>query len=142
MASKSEERAHNPVKCRYLRNAIKRYPDDALRLHEAGVTTEDEWTTNADDEHDTVELSMGALSVFEQSGAIEKISHRGYHTGNTWRICDGVRDLIEEDVVPRSRTPCGCSTGVITVEAGELYTCKNPDCDRTFDRETALEVVG
>lgn len=61
-------------------------------------------------------------------------------SGHLWGTSPTVYRWIQNNIDTET-TPCGCSTGIRTVEAGELYTCKADDCDETFDRETALEVV-
>ena len=131
-------RGHRPKRSRFLLSAIKRYPNAAMELLDGPRT----WTRNPEDDEDTIELGDGPLEVFHQCGVITSIGTATRSKGNIWRTNLDALSLIEEHIATRTRTPCGCSTGIRTVESGEVYTCRNDDCDERFDKETALEVVG
>jgi hypothetical protein len=110
--------------------ALNSYPEAALQLPPAGET----WT------RDDIDVPRGALKRFSQAGVIEKAG-RDDHNRYRWRTVVGVVEWVEDHIAGRSYTPCGCSTGIRTLEAGETYSCTNDDCDETFGRETAMEVM-
>ena len=94
------------------------------------------------------EIGRSAAFRLQTLEIIEKVRFVGDdeafdHEGYLWRTSPAaarwIDCVISEDVVT---TPCGCSTGVRCVEAGEVFTCTSEACDCRFDRETALEVVG
>lgn len=57
-----------------------------------------------------------------------------------WRVSRSAHAFIERCVETPSRTPCG-HTGVRCLAAGETYTCHRDDCDATFGRAAAQEVL-
>jgi len=58
-----------------------------------------------------------------------------------WRLQPAVEDYLEDGLQHTTWTPCGCSMGIRTLEAGETYTCCNDRCDARFDRSTAERVL-
>jgi hypothetical protein len=104
-------------------------PDAALKLPPA---SDGAWL-RAD-----IGIEQSALSAFHQAGAIEAVGSDGNR--NRWQTKQGVAEWVEDKIAGRTTTPCGCSTGIRTIEPG-TYTCRNDDCDETFGRETAEEVV-
>jgi hypothetical protein len=118
-------------------NLLKMNRGDAARLPDA-----DEAVTHA-----TLRERIGhaTLSKFNAAGVVTKARSLAddpeYESdGHLWTVPAGVAAWIEQNV-DSTMTPCGCSTGIRTVTAGETYTCRNDECNETFDRETALEVV-
>lgn len=63
------------------------------------------------------------------------------YEGHWWYTNRTAYAYLHENYDEPTLTPCGCSNGVRCVTAGEVYTCQNDNCDETFGRETAEEVV-
>jgi hypothetical protein len=104
-------------------------PDAALALPDSSET----WFRS------DIEIGHGALSTFSRTEIIEAVGSDNSRT--EWQTAQGVAEWVEDHLAGRTYTPCGCSTGIRTVEAGETYTCRDDECACRFGRETAEEVV-
>jgi len=123
---------------RTQREAIRRHPTDADRLPQHPET----WTC-----HD-VNVSRQALATFSRHGLINSVGmlSREEHPGGSsrihrWQTTPDIAEFIDQYHHDNTLTPCGCSTGFRTLTSGETYTCRNTECTRTFDRETAEAVA-
>jgi hypothetical protein len=83
-------------------------------------------------------LDHSDLAAFNRAGVIETVGGDGNR--NEWQTKQGVTEWVDDHIAGRTYTPCGCTTGIRTVEPG-TYTCRNDDCEETFGREAAEEVV-
>lgn len=89
-------------------------------------------------------IGHATLYRFRAHGIVEcgdRLDADVEYEGHWWRTNPTVYEYLHENYDEPTLTPCGCSNGIQCVEAGEVYTCQNDDCEETFDRETALEVV-
>ena len=84
--------------------------------------------------------SCSQFNVFREAGILEKRG-RDDEGRRLWGVPPRVDRWIAENIDIET-TPCANATGVRCVEAGELFTCTDDECDCRFDRETAAEVVG
>lgn len=87
------------------------------------------------------------VSKLIAAGAIVKAGQVAYDDdadsdGHWWRTHDDVYSWVLDVLDHPEMKPCGClGGGIRCVVSGELYECTNDDCDGTFGREAAEEVV-
>ena len=85
-------------------------------------------------------LSTSEFYQFREAGILEKRG-RDDEGRRLWGVPPRVDRWIAENV-DTTTTPCENATGFRCVEAGEVFTCTDDECECRFGRETALEVVG
>jgi hypothetical protein len=87
------------------------------------------------------ELHLAAHEIRKIAVLCDAIRQNEYQP-TIWRLKPAVEDYLEDGLEHVTWTPCGCSTGVRTLEVGEIYTCCNDRCNVRFDRATAENVLG
>jgi hypothetical protein len=95
-----------------------------------------------------VALPQRVLSAFSRHGVINSMGKipAGEHPGGSgdvhrWQTAPDITAYVDRYLAGVTMTPCGCSTGIRTIQSGETFTCRNTECNRTFDRPTALAVA-
>ena len=84
-------------------------------------------------------LSTSEFYQFRSAGILEKRG-RDDEGRRLWGVPPRVDRWIRENV-DTTTTPCENATGFRCVEAGEVFTCTDDECDCRFGPETALEVT-
>lgn len=112
------------------------HPSIAMALPEPGTVWE-----FADHE----EITHRAVHILSKANAIKRAGVRrpgGNEAGKIiqWETTQDAHAFIRDEIADRQLTPCGHS-GVRCLEAGEVYSCGRDDCDETFGREAAKEVL-
>ena len=108
----------------------------ALALPPHGET----WTTA-----DVELLDSGAVKSFHVGGVIARVE-RQYDGANVWETEPGIHEWVHEHfdsaaTCPGTDTRSCPATGIRCLEAGECYTCTDPDCEARFGPATARRLL-
>ena len=113
----------------WIRNNI----EIVARLPEPGET----WEINdVECLNSSLITKMRLQNVIESRGWIDD-KRRDAHN---WETNEDAWEFAQHFIEHSSFTPCG-HTGIRCIESGELYECTFDDCDETFGREVAEEVL-
>jgi hypothetical protein len=108
----------------------------ALALPPHGET----WTTA-----DVDPLDSGAVKSFHVGGVIARVE-RQYDGANVWETEPGIHEWVHEHfhsdaTCPGTDTRSCPATGIRCLEAGECYTCTDPNCEARFGPTTARRLL-